>query len=137
MVNINSTMPLLLEDVLIRNRADALPTGASGYFVRLPSAFLARLADGAELTGELTQGKRSREARLILEKGCGTDLLHIAASDWDARFTLGRASLRLREAIQDGVRMLLFPGRAVITSPVQACKITAKRRTASPRPPDT
>ena len=79
------------------------------------------------LTGELTQGKQTRESRLILEKGCGIDLLHFIASDWDARFNPGRASLRLREAIQDGVRMLLFPGRAVITSPAQACKVPAKR----------
>jgi len=130
-------MPLILEDVLIRTRADALPAGASGYFVRLPSSFLALIADGAEFKGELTQGKQSREVRLILEKGCGIDLLHIAAKDWDARFTLGRASLRLREANQDGVLTLLFPGSEVITSPAQACKLPAKRRTASPRPPDT
>jgi len=120
-------MPLILEDVLIRKRYGSLPLGASGYFVRLPSSFLARLADGSVLTGELTQGKQTRESRLILEKGCGIDLLHFIASDWDARFNPGRASLRLREAIQDGVRMLLFPGRAVITSPAQACKVPAKR----------
>ncbi len=119
-------MPLILEDVLIRTRADALPAGASGYFVRLPSSFLARLADGAELTGELTQGDTEQELTLILEKGCGIDFLHIAASDWDARFIEGRASIRLREAIQDGVRTPLFPGRAVITSPAQACNVSAK-----------
>lgn len=127
MVHIPRIMPLILEDVLIRKRDDSLPIGASGYFVRLPSAFLARLADGAELTGELSQGNTKREVTLILEKGCGIDLLHFIASDWDARFTPGRASLRLREALEDGVRMLLFPGRAVITSPAQACNVPAKR----------
>jgi hypothetical protein len=120
-------MPLILEDVLIRKRDDSLPPGASGYFVRLPSAFLARLADGAGLTGELSQGDTKREVTLILEKGCGIDLLHFIASDWDARFIEGRASIRLREALQDGVRMLLFPGRAVINSPAQACNVPAKR----------
>jgi hypothetical protein len=130
-------MPLILEDVLIRKRAEGIPIGASGYFVRLPSSFLARLADGAELKGELTQGGTKQELTLILEKGCGIDFLHIAASDCDTRFTLGRASMRLREANQDGVRTLLFPGREVITSPAQACKLPAKRRSASPRPPDT
>jgi hypothetical protein len=127
MVNINRIMPLILEDVLIRKCDDSLPPGASGYFVRLPSSFLALLADGAELKGELTQGGTKQELTLILEKGCGIDFLHIAASDCDTRFTLGRASMRLRKAIQDGVRTLLFPGREVITSPVQACKITPKR----------
>jgi hypothetical protein len=130
-------MPLILEDVLIRKCDDSLPPGASGYFVRLPSSFLALLADGAELKGELTQGGKKQELTLILEKGCGIDFLHLAPSDLDARFTLGRALMRLREANQDGVRTLLFPGRAVTTSPAQACKLPAKRRTASPRPPDT
>jgi hypothetical protein len=130
-------MPLILEDVLIRRRTDYLPAGASGYFVRLPSSFLATLADGAELKGELTQGGTKQELTLILEKGCGIDFLHLAASDCDTRFTPGRASMRLREASQEGVRTLLFPGREVITSPAQACKLPAKRRPASPRPPDT
>lgn len=120
-------MPLILEDVLIRTRAEDLPPGASGYFTRLPSAFLARLDDGAVLTGVLTQGTQSGDVGLILEKGCGIDLLHIAAPDRGARITPGRASIHLREAIQEGVRTQLFPGRVVITSPAQACKITAKR----------
>jgi hypothetical protein len=130
-------MPLILEDVLIRKCDDSLPPGASGYFVRLPSSFLATLADGAELKGELTQGGTKQELTLILAKGCGIDFLHIAASDCDTRFTPGRASMRLREASQNDTSLPLFPGREVITSPAQACKVPAKRRPASPRPPDT
>jgi len=44
-------MALILEDVLIRKRADPLPVGSSGYCVRLPSVFLFMLSDGAKLRG--------------------------------------------------------------------------------------
>jgi hypothetical protein len=120
-------MPLILEDVLIRKRNDTLPKGASGYCVRLPSVFLFMLSDCAELRGVLTQGEKEREIRLILERAHCDDFLHIAAADWDATLTQGRANFNLAEAYQDGKRTLLYAKRDVITSPAHSCRIKSKR----------
>lgn len=123
----NEEMPLILENVLIRKRNDTLPEGASGYCVRLPSVFLLMLSDGAELRGTLKQGEEEREIRLFLERASYDDFLHIAAADWDATLTKGRASFNLIEAYQDGKRILLYEKRDVITSPAHSCRIKSKR----------
>jgi len=120
-------MALILEDVLIRKRNEALPDGSSGYCVRLPSVFLFMLSDGAELRGVLTQGEEEREIRLILERASCDDFLHIAAADWDATITEGRANFNLTEAFQDGKRTVLYEKRDVITSPAHSCRIKSKR----------
>jgi len=120
-------MPLILEDVLIRKRNDALPDGSSGYCVRLPSVFLFMLSDGAKLKGKIKQSKEERKITLILEKETCDDFLHIAAADWDATITEGRANFNLTEAFQDGKRTLLYEKRDVITSPAHTCRIKSKR----------
>ena len=120
-------MALILEDVLIRKRNDALPNGANGYCVRLPSVFLFMLSDGSELRGTLKQGDEEREVRLILEKAQCDDFLHITAAEWDATITEGRANFNLTEALQDGKRTLLYEKRDVITSPAHSCRIKSKR----------
>jgi len=83
-------MPLILENVLIRKKDDLLPEKSSGYVVRIPSIFLLMLSDGAEIIGMLKQGTSEQEVTLILEKGCGDDILHIAAEDWNDKFTEGK-----------------------------------------------
>jgi len=120
-------MALILEDVLIRKRAETLPANSSGYCVRLPSVFLFKLSDGAELRGVLTQGEEEREIRLILEKETCDDFLHISTEDWDDTFTEGRADFKLKEANQNGKRKLLYEKRDVITSPAHSCRIKSKR----------
>ena len=120
-------MPLILEDVLIRKRNDTLPVGSSGYCVRLPSVFLAKFPDGAELRGTLTQGEEERNIRLILERASCDDFLHIAAADWSDTITAGRANFKLTEAFQDGKRTLLYAKRDVLTSPAHACRIKSRR----------
>jgi hypothetical protein len=121
-------MALILEAVLIRKRNDTLPDGSSGYCVRLPSVFLAKFPDGAELRGTLKQGEEEREIRLILERAHCDDFLHITAADWDATIiTEGRANFNLTEAYQDGKRTLLYAKRDVITSPAHSCRIKSKR----------
>ena len=120
-------MALILEDVLIRKKHESLPEGSSGYCVRLPSVFLFMLSDGAEVKGELKQGSLKKDIKLILEKETCDDFLHIAAEDWNANLTVGRADLKLIDAIQKGKRTLIFENRDVITSPAQACRITSKR----------
>jgi hypothetical protein len=119
-------MPLILENVLIRKRADPLPVGSSGYCVRLPSVFLFMLSDGAEIRGVLKQDGAEREITLILEKETCDDFLHISAEDWDDTFTEGRADFKLKEANQNGKRTLLYEKRDVITSPAHSCRITSK-----------
>ena len=121
------TMALILEDVLIRKRNDALQDGSSGYCVRLPSVFLAKFPDGAELRGTLKQGEEEREIRLILERAHYDDFLHIAAADWSDTITEGRANFKLTEAFQDGKRTALYAKRDVITSPAHSCRIKSKR----------
>ena len=120
-------MALILEDVLIRKRNDALPDGASGYCVRLPSVFLAKFLDGAKLRGTLKQGTEEREVRLILERAQCDDFLHIAEADWRDTITAGRANFNLKEALQDGKRTLLYEKHDVITSPAHSCRIKTKR----------
>jgi hypothetical protein len=120
-------MALILEDVLIRKCNDALPEGASGYYVRLPSVFLLMLPDGTELRGTLKQGEEEREIRLILERTSYDDFLHIAAADWSDTITKGRANFTLAEAFRGGKRTLLYAKRDVITSPAHSCRIKAKR----------
>ena len=120
-------MALILEDGLIRKRNDALPDGASGYCVCLPSVFLAKFPDGAELRGILKQGDGEREIRLILEKAPCDDFLHIAEADWRDTITAGRADFNLKEAFQDGKRTLLYEKHDVITSPAHSCRIKSKR----------
>ena len=120
-------MPLILEDVLIRKRAETLPPNSSGYVVRLPAVFLFMLSDGAEIRGKLKQGGAEREITLILEKETCDDFLHISAEDWDDKITEGRANFELTEAFQDGKRTLLYEKRDVITSPAHSCRIKPKR----------
>jgi len=120
-------MALIFENFLIRKRADSLPAGSSGYAVRIPSVFLFRVADGAEIRGVLKQREEEKEITLILEKETCDDFLHISAEDWDDTFTEGRANFKLNEAFQDGKRTLLYEKRDVITSPVHSCRITSKR----------
>jgi hypothetical protein len=84
------------------------------------------LSDGAEIKGTLKQGTREQEVMLILEKGTGEDLLHIAAEDWNDALKEGRADVKLTEAFHNGKRMLLYEQREVITSPAQSCKISSK-----------
>ena len=119
-------MALILNDFLIRKKYDSLPTGSSGYFVRVPSVFLFMLSDSAEIRGELKQGNREQELTLMLEKGTCEDVLHISAEDWNDKFTEGRANLKLKEAIQNGKRIPLYEKRDVVTSPAQTCKISSK-----------
>jgi hypothetical protein len=119
-------MPLILENFLIRKKYDSLPTGSSGYFVRVPSVFLFMLSDGAEIRGELKQGTEEQELTLILEKGTCEDVLHISAEDWNDRFLEGRADFKLIAAFQNGKRIPLYEKRDVVTSPAQACKISSK-----------
>jgi len=120
-------MALILEDVLIRKRAETLPAGSSGYAVRLPSVFLSRVADGAEIRGVLKQREEEQEITLILEKETCDDFLHISADDWNDNFTEGRADFKLKGANQNGKRTLLYEKRDVITSPAHSCRITSKR----------
>ncbi|MBN1763189.1 MAG: hypothetical protein JW878_08985 [Methanomicrobia archaeon] len=120
-------MALILEAVLIRKCNDALPARSSGYCVRLPSVFLAKFPDGAELRGTLTQGGEEREITLILEQASCDDFLHIAAADWTDTLTEGRANFKLTEAFHDGKRALLYAKRDVITSPAHSCRIKSKR----------
>lgn len=120
-------MALILEDVLIRKRAESLPANSSGYCVRVPSVFLFMLSDGATIRCEMEQGNEEREITLILEKETCDDFLHISAEDWNDTFTEGRADLKLKDAIQNGKRTLLYEKRDVITSPAQSCKISPKR----------
>ena len=119
-------MSLILENFLIRKKYDSLPVRSSGYVVRVPSVFLFMLSDGAEIRGKLKQGNKEQELTLILEKGTCEDVLHISAEDWNDNFTEGRANLKLKEALQNGKRMLLYEKRDVVTSPAQACKISSK-----------
>ena len=119
-------MPLILENFLIRKKYDSLPTGSSGYVVRIPSVFLSMLSDDAEIRGKLKQGNEEQELTLIFEKGTCEDVLHISAEDWNDNFAEGRADLNLKEALQNGKGMLLYEERDVVTSPAQACKISSK-----------
>jgi len=120
-------MALILENFLIRKLDDSHPAGSSGYCVRVPSVFLFMLSDGAEIRGELKQGKEEQEITLILEKETCDDFLHISAEDWDDTFTEGRADFKLKAANQNGKRTLLYEKRDVITSSMQSCKISPKR----------
>ncbi len=120
-------MALILEDVLIRKRAESLPVDSSGYCVRVPSVFLFMLSDGAKLRGVLKQREEEKEITLILEKETCDDFLHISAEDWNDTFKEGRADFKLKEANQNGKRTLLYEKRDVITSPAQSCKISPKR----------
>lgn len=95
-------MALILKDFLIRKRADSLPAGSSGFFVRVHSVFLFMLSDGAKIRGEMKQGEVEQEITLIFEKGSCEDFLHICAEDWDDNFTEGRTDLKLTEAFQNG-----------------------------------
>jgi hypothetical protein len=120
-------MPLILENVLIRKKDNHLPQGASGYVVRLPSVFLSMLSDGTEIRGTLTQGTREQQVTLILEKGTGEDMLHIAAEDWNEAIKEGRADFKLTEASRKGKMMRIYAQRDIITSPAHSCKISPKR----------
>lgn len=121
-------MALILTDFLIRKLDKPLPENSSGFFVRVPSVFLFMLADGAEITAELKQGEEEeREVTLILEKQCCEDFLHISAGDWDDNLTIGRADLKLTEAIQNGEVKRIYEKRDVITSPAHSCRVSSKR----------
>jgi len=49
--------------------------------------------------------------------------LHIASEDWDTDF-MGRADLRLEEAIHGDKRKQLYPKKDVTTSPAIGCRIS-------------
>ena len=125
-------MALVVKDALIRKRDSALPAGSSGFFVSVPSDFLFGLSDGDKVIGELkikegeekeTGEKGKGKITLILEKGGGDSFLHIASEDWDTDF-MGRADLRLEEAIHGDKRKQLYPKKDVTTSPAISCRIS-------------
>ena len=125
-------MALVVKDALIRKRDDALPVGSSGFFVSVPSVFLFGLSDGDKVIGEIkikegeekeTGEKGKGKITLILEKTSGDSFLHIASEDWDTDF-MGRADLRLEEAIHGDKRKQLYPKKDVTTSPAISCRIS-------------
>jgi len=125
-------MALVVKDALIRKRDGALPAGSSGFFVSVPSVFLFGLSDGDKVIGEIkikegeekeTGEKGEGKITLILEKGGGDSFLHIASEDWDTDF-MGRADLRLEEAIHGDKRKQLYPKKDVTTSPAISCRIS-------------
>ena len=128
-------MALVVKDALIRKRDGALPAGSSGFFVSVPSVFLFGLSDGDKVIGEIKikegeeketgeKGKgKEIKITLILEKGGGDSFLHIASEDWDTDF-MGRADLRLEEAIHGDKRKQLYPKKDVTTSPAISCRIS-------------
>jgi len=125
-------MALVVKDALIRKRDGALPAGSSGFFVSVPSVFLFGLSDGDKVIGELkikegeekeTGEKGKGKITLILEKASGDSFLHIASEDWDTDF-MGRADLRLEEAIHGDKRKQLYPKKDVTTSPAIGCRIS-------------
>ena len=132
-------MALVVKDALIRKRDGALPAGSSGFFVSVPSVFLFGLSDGDKVIGELKikegeaketgeKGKGKENGKeikitLILEKTSGDSFLHIASEDWDTDF-MGRADLRLEEAIHGDKRKQLYPKKDVTTSPAIGCRIS-------------
>jgi hypothetical protein len=120
-------MALIVKDILIRKKDDALPAESSGFFVSVPSIFLFGLSDGDKIIGEIKEGEATKEITLILEKESGDSFLHIPAEDLDTNFMKeGRADLRLKEAIQGGKeeRKPLYPKRDVTTSPAISCRIS-------------
>ena len=125
-------MALVVKDALIRKRDGALPAGSSGFFVSVPSVFLFGLSDGDKVIGEIkikegeekeTGEKGKGKITLILEKESGDSFLHIASEDWDTDF-MGRADLRLEEAIHGDKRKQLYPKKDVTTSPAIGCRIS-------------
>ena len=126
-------MALVVKDALIRKRDGALPAGSSGFFVSVPSVFLFGLSDGDKVIGEIKikegeekeTGEKGKEIKitLILEKTSGDSFLHIASEDWDTDF-MGRADLRLEEAIHGDKRKQLYPKKDVTTSPAIGCRIS-------------
>jgi len=126
-------MALVVKDALIRKRDDALPVGSSGFFVSVPSVFLFGLSDGDKVIGEIKikegeekeTGEKGKGIKitLILEKTSGDSFLHIASEDWDTDF-MGRADLRLEEAIHGDKRKQLYPKKDVTTSPAIGCRIS-------------
>ena len=126
-------MALIVKDALIRKRDGALPAGSSGFFVSVPSVFLFGLSDGDKVIGEIKikEGEEKETGEkgegikitLILEKGGGDSFLHIASEDWDTDF-MGRADLRLEEAIHGDKRKQLYPKKDVTTSPAIGCRIS-------------
>ncbi len=132
-------MALVVKDALIRKRDGALPAGSSGFFVSVPSVFLFGLSDGDKVIGEIKikegeeketgeKGKGKEKGTeikitLILEKESGDSFLHIASEDWDTDF-MGRADLRLEEAIHGDKRKQLYPKKDVTTSPAIGCRIS-------------
>lgn len=126
-------MALVVKDALIRKRDGALPAGSSGFFVSVPSVFLFGLSDGDKVIGELKikEGEEKETGEkgegikitLILEKESGDSFLHIASEDWDTDF-MGRADLRLEEAIHGDKRKQLYPKKDVTTSPAIGCRIS-------------
>ena len=126
-------MALVVKDALIRKRDGALPAGSSGFFVSVPSVFLFGLSDGDKVIGEIKikEGEEKETGEkgggikitLILEKGGGDSFLHIASEDWDTDF-MGRADLRLEEAIHGDKRKQLYPQKDVTTSPAISCRIS-------------
>ncbi len=126
-------MALVVKDALIRKRDGALPAGSSGFFVSVPSVFLFGLSDGDKVIGEIKikegaekeTGEKGEGIKitLILEKESGDSFLHIASEDWDTDF-MGRADLRLEEAIHGDKRKQLYPKKDVTTSPAIGCRIS-------------
>ena len=126
-------MALVVKDALIRKRDGTLPAGSSGFFVSVPSVFLFGLSDGDKVIGEIKikegeekeTGEKGKEIKitLILEKENGDSFLHIASEDWDTDF-MGRADLRLEEAIHGDKRKQLYPKKDVTTSPAIGCRIS-------------
>ena len=126
-------MALVVKDALIRKRDGALPAGSSGFFVSVPSVFLFGLSDGDKVIGEIKikegaekeTGEKGEGIKitLILEKTSGDSFLHIASEDWDTDF-MGRADLRLEEAIHGDKRKQLYPKKDVTTSPAIGCRIS-------------
>ena len=126
-------MALVVKDALIRKRDGALPAGSSGFFVSVPSVFLFGLSDGDKVIGEIKikEGEEKETGEkgegikitLILEKESGDSFLHIASEDWDTDF-MGRADLRLEEAIHGDKRKQLYPKKDVTTSPAIGCRIS-------------
>ena len=120
-------MPLLLENFLIRKRHEVLPEGSSGYAVYVQSVFLSMLLDGTIIRGTLKQDTEEHEITFILEKDSCDSYLHISQEDWTDTFTVGRADVKLNEAIQNGKQTPLYEKRDVITSPAHFCRISSKR----------
>ena len=121
-------MPLILENFLIRKRHEALPEGSSGYAVYIQPVFLSRLADGAIIRGTLKQGTTEHEITFILEKDRCDSYLQISREDWTDAFTVGRADVKLNEALKNGTRTRLYENRDVITSPAHFCRISSSKR---------